>query len=161
MLESSGKNMKMEPVGRGQVFELVGEGGQTTTLIDESYNANPASMCAALENLSLYPANRRKLAVLGDMLELGDEADNLHAALKAPLIDAKIDLVFACGPHMKNLYEDLPQAMRGAYAENADKLQPLLLKALKNRDVVMIKGSLGSQMGKLVKKLEQNARPAK
>ena len=93
--------MKMDPVGRGQVFELANETISSLTLIDESYNANPASMRAAFENLSLYSDERRKVAVIGDMLELGNSSDDLHAALVDPLQKAGIDVVFACGAHMR------------------------------------------------------------
>ena len=139
--------IKMEPVGRGQVFELGNERVDRVTLIDESYNANPASMRAALENLSLYPPDRRKVAVIGDMLELGNSADDLHAALIDPLQKAGIDLVFACGPHMKVLYDKLPEQMRGGFAQNSEDLKPILLGALQTLDIVMIKGSEWQQAG--------------
>ncbi len=153
--------MKMDPVGRGQVFELGNKRISQLTLIDESYNANPASMRAALENLSLYPADRRKVAVIGDMLELGDSADDLHAALIDPLQSAGIDLVFACGAHMKVLYDKLPEQMRGGFAQNSKDLKPILLGALQTLDIVMIKGSNGSKLGLLVEAMKTDLSPAK
>ncbi len=152
-------NLEMQPVGRGQVFELTGTDGKKITLIDESYNANPASMSAAFENLSLYPQNRRKLAVLGDMLELGGTADELHAALAGEIERAGIDRVFACGPHMKALFEALNDEKRGAYAANADELRGKLFAALKNDDIIMIKGSNGSRMATLVEALKIDLPP--
>ena len=147
-------NMTMEPAGRGQVFELSSDGGDALTLIDESYNANPASMRAALENLSLYPSDRRKVAVIGDMLELGNSANELHKALADPIARAGIEAVFACGTHMKNLYETLPETLQAGYGESAELLKPVLLKAVRNGDIVMIKGSFGSHMGSLVEALK-------
>ncbi|MCP4933839.1 MAG: UDP-N-acetylmuramoyl-tripeptide--D-alanyl-D-alanine ligase [bacterium] len=151
--------MEMDPGGRGQVFELGNERLDCLTLIDESYNANPASMRAALENLSLYPPDRRKVAVIGDMLELGDGADDLHAALIDPLQKAGIDVVFACGSHMKVLYDKLPERMRGGFAQNSEDLKPVLLGALQTLDIVMIKGSNGSKLALLVRAVKIDLSP--
>ncbi len=151
--------MQMDPVGRGQVFELAGKHLPALTLIDESYNANPASMRAAFENLSLYRGDRRKVAVIGDMLELGNSADDLHAALVDPLQEAGIDLVFACGSHMKALYDILPEQMRGGFAQNSKDLKPILLGALQTHDIVMIKGSNGSRLGLLVEAMKTDLSP--
>ncbi len=153
------KTFQLVTQGRGQVVELGDDKTGKITLIDESYNANPASMSAAFENLSLYPQNRRKLAVLGDMLELGDTADELHGALAIEIERTGIDQVFACGPHMKALFEALNDEKRGAYASNADELKGMLFAALKNDDIIMIKGSNGSHMGTLVEALEIDLPP--
>src|SRR6185437_5574484 len=96
--------------GRGARFKARG-----ADVIDESYNANPASMAAALALLGA--AKGRKLAVLGDMLEMGEEGPRHHAALAAPIAAAKADLVFLCGAQMKALRDALPAEKRGAYAE--------------------------------------------
>src|SRR6185312_11050662 len=96
------------PKGRGQRFALKLPKGEAL-LLDESYNANPASMRAAIEVLgcaTVGPQGRR-IAVLGDMLELGAEANALHAGLAASLEQARIDLVFCAGPLMQALYEAL------------------------------------------------------
>lgn len=142
------------PAGRGARQRLQVPGG-TLTLLDESYNGNPASMRAAIENLGRLPvASRgRRIAVLGDMLELGPTGGELHKGLAEPLASNRIDSVFACGPLMKGLYESLPSAMRGAYADDAAALEPLVLDALRAGDVVTVKGSLGSRMGPIVKAL--------
>ncbi len=151
--------LEMQPVGRGQVIELGDEHDGILTLVDESYNANPASMVAAFENLSLFPADRRKLAVLGDMLELGEQADRLHAGLAREIGRTGIDLVFACGPHMQALYEALEPEKRGACAANAQELRDKLFSALQKGDVIMVKGSNGSNMGLLVDALKNDRPP--
>lgn len=140
------------PQGRGARQRLQIGAGELT-LIDESYNANPASMRAALDNLSrLVPGQRgRRIAVMGDMLELGPEEAAMHADLAGPVAEAGVDLVFASGPLMRNLYDALPSPRRGAYAATSAGLEALLLDALRPGDVVTVKGSLGSKMGPLVK----------
>ncbi|MCA1951621.1 MAG: UDP-N-acetylmuramoylalanyl-D-glutamyl-2,6-diaminopimelate--D-alanyl-D-alanine ligase, partial [Hyphomicrobiales bacterium] len=140
--------------GRGRRETLrIGDGA--FTLIDESYNANPTSMRAALAVTGgiARGARGRRIAVLGDMLELGPEAAALHAGLAPAILDNDIDLVFAAGPLMRTLYSVLPAERRGAYAENSEGLEPLLLDAVHHGDVVMVKGSLGSRMGRIVKAL--------
>jgi UDP-N-acetylmuramoyl-tripeptide--D-alanyl-D-alanine ligase len=146
--------MHMEPAGRGQVFELESSKTGHITLIDESYNANPASMRAAFENLSLYPPGRRKVAVIGDMLELGNSADELHVDLVDPIKKAGINVVFACGAHMKKLFETLPENLRGGYEVDASMLKSSLLQGVQDGDIIMIKGSFGSHMGSLVEALK-------
>ena len=142
------------PSGRGARQRLQVPGG-VLTLLDESYNGNPASMRAAIENLGRLPVEGRgrRIAVLGDMLELGPTGGDLHKGLAEPLATNGIDMVFACGPLMKGLYESLPSAMRGAYAGDAAALEPLVLDAVRAGDVVTVKGSLGSRMGPIVKAL--------
>jgi UDP-N-acetylmuramyl pentapeptide synthase len=140
--------------GRGARHLLAMRGG-TATLLDESYNANPTSMRAALALLGMQqrgPAGRR-IAVLGDMLELGEDADALHAGLAASIDEADVDLVFACGPHMAALWQDLPAERRGGYSQTADGLRDALVEAVRAGDAVMVKGSLGSRMGPLVETL--------
>ena len=126
--------------------------GGPFTLIDESYNANPASMRAALEALGqARPEGKgRRIAVIGDMLELGDDSIAMHRGLIEPIKAADVDLVFASGPHMRELFKALPQSLQGAYAETSDELGEALREAVEPGDVVMVKGSLGSRMGPLV-----------
>ncbi|MGE0339408.1 MAG: UDP-N-acetylmuramoylalanyl-D-glutamyl-2,6-diaminopimelate--D-alanyl-D-alanine ligase [Xanthobacteraceae bacterium] len=144
------------PAGRGLRMPLRLPGGEGL-LIDESYNANPASMRAAIDVLSRAPVGQpgRRIAVLGDMLELGAEATLRHAELAESLAAGKIDLVYCSGPLMRSLWEALPSALRGGYAENAAALEPQVLAALQGGDAVMIKGSNASGMGKIVKSLMQ------
>jgi UDP-N-acetylmuramoyl-tripeptide--D-alanyl-D-alanine ligase len=147
------------PEGRGVRENFPFAGGEVL-VIDESYNANPASVAAAIAVLGSLPRERhaRRVAVLGDMLELGHASAELHTKLSSPIDEAGVDVVFACGPQMRNLYEALPRAKRGAYAENSAALQEELLAAIQPGDAVMIKGSLGSRMGPLAGLLKQHLR---
>jgi len=142
--------------GRGARARLRLPGG-SALLIDESYNANPASMVAAIELLGQAPVKKsgRRIAVLGDMLELGPAGPELHRALAAPLTAAGVDLVFCSGPLMRSLWEALPSGRRGGYAETAAALELAVLDAIRDGDAVMVKGSLGSKMGPIVKALER------
>jgi UDP-N-acetylmuramoyl-tripeptide--D-alanyl-D-alanine ligase len=148
-------NLKAAP-GRGTRIQLALPGG-AALLIDESYNANPASMRAAIALLGQAPIGPRgrRIAVLGDMLELGGEAAALHRALAEPLAAAKIDLVYCSGPRMRALWEALPSGARGGYAETAAALEPSVVDAVSAGDALMVKGSLGSKMGPIVKALER------
>jgi UDP-N-acetylmuramoyl-tripeptide--D-alanyl-D-alanine ligase len=145
------------PSGRGARITLELSGG-TALLIDESYNANPASMAAALALIGQAPigARGRRIAVVGDMLELGPQGAELHRALAKPVIANGIDLVFCCGPLMAALWEALPSERRGGYAQTSAELEPKVLAAIRAGDAVMVKGSLGSRMGPIVKSLERN-----
>jgi UDP-N-acetylmuramoyl-tripeptide--D-alanyl-D-alanine ligase len=138
-------------IGRGARERIALPGGGEAVLVDESYNANPASMRAALSvlnGLSPQPGGRR-IAVLGDMLELGVQGADLHAGLVGSVNDA-CDLLFASGHLMKNLWDAIPPARCGAYAADAAALAPHVLAAIKPGDVVMVKGSNGSRMGQIV-----------
>jgi UDP-N-acetylmuramoyl-tripeptide--D-alanyl-D-alanine ligase len=142
--------------GRGAAFEIDLPGGPAT-VIDESYNANPASMAAALALLGQRPvgARGRRIAVLGDMLELGPRGRALHRGLLAPVDANAIDLVFCCGPLMRALWRALPASRRGGYAEDSAALEPQVLSAVGAGDVVMVNGSLGSRMAPVVKALQK------
>ncbi|MGE0749533.1 MAG: UDP-N-acetylmuramoylalanyl-D-glutamyl-2,6-diaminopimelate--D-alanyl-D-alanine ligase [Variibacter sp.] len=142
------------PVGRGARSMLELPSGQAL-LIDESYNANPASIRAALALLAHAPVGPqgRRIAVLGDMLELGAQAGALHQGLAEPLRELGIDLVFCCGPCMRALWDALPPERRGVYAADSAALQSHVLNAIRAGDAVMVKGSLGSRMGPIVRAL--------
>ena len=137
--------------GRGVRERLQISGGELL-LIDESYNANPASVGAALGLLGASQPGwgGRRIAVLGDMLELGPQGPELHAGLLEPMDAANVDVLYAAGPLMANLWDRVPSARRGAYAAASEDLRDALLAGLKAGDVIMIKGSLGSRMGPLV-----------
>jgi UDP-N-acetylmuramoyl-tripeptide--D-alanyl-D-alanine ligase len=141
-------------VGRGTRVTLEVPGG-SALLIDESYNANPTSMRAALALLGLAPVGEhgRRIAVLGDMLELGPKAAELHRGLADAVRDNVVDLVFCAGTLMRALWEELPSERRGGYAESAGELEADVIAAVRGGDAVMIKGSLGSKMGPIVKAL--------
>jgi UDP-N-acetylmuramoyl-tripeptide--D-alanyl-D-alanine ligase len=131
------------------------------TLIDESYNANPTSMRAALELLSQAPVGNRgrRIAVLGDMLELGEQAAALHRELAAAVKQNAIDLVFCAGPLMESLWQALPANRRGGYAKDAAALEPEVVAAIHGGDALMVKGSAGSRMGPIVKALAKRYSP--
>jgi UDP-N-acetylmuramoyl-tripeptide--D-alanyl-D-alanine ligase len=145
--------------GRGAAQAVAIDGGQIV-LIDESYNANPLSMAAALNTLGAHPTRGRRLAVLTDMLELGEDAPRQHAALAAPIDAAEVDLVFCAGPLMAALWDALPTHRRGGYAPKAESLAQVLMKAVRPDDVVMIKGSNGSKASRLVAALQSVAEGA-
>jgi UDP-N-acetylmuramoyl-tripeptide--D-alanyl-D-alanine ligase len=142
------------PKGRGQRLSVTVPGG-AFEVIDDSYNASPPAMRAAFDVLAQRPVatGGRRIAVLGDMRELGRDAPALHAELAAELDTRGIDLVFACGPNMAFLMEALPTAMRGAHAADAEALTPIVLDAVRADDIVLVKGSLGSRMGPVVQAL--------
>jgi UDP-N-acetylmuramoyl-tripeptide--D-alanyl-D-alanine ligase len=142
--------------GRGQRIVLGVPGGEAL-LIDESYNANPASMRAALALLGQAEigARGRRIAVLGDMLELGSDGARLHAELADAVAAANVDSVYCSGPLMHALWEALPSQVRGGYAETAAALEPAVIAAINAGDAVMVKGSLGSKMGPIVKALQK------
>src|SRR3954453_8154675 len=142
--------------GRGLRHVLeVGHG--EATLIDESYNANPASMAAALNVLGAAPVgpHGRRIAVLGDMLELGPGGPQLHRGLIEAVRANHIDLVYCCGPLMRNLWDALSTGKRGGYAGNSQALESLATGAIRAGDAVMVKGSLGSKMKMIVSALEK------
>ncbi len=146
-------DLAAEP-GRGRRHLLAHPQGRIV-LIDESYNANPASMKAALALLKATPVGEggRRVAVLGDMLELGVHAEKLHAAL-APLVkDAGAGPVLLAGPHMASLAKALPAETDVALRATADELKPVLMQALKGGDAVMVKSSKGIGFSKLVEAL--------
>jgi len=143
-------DMKAEQ-GRGLRHRLKHPKGPFT-LIDESYNANPASMAASLAMLKTTPVEEggRRIAVLGDMLELGKHAKKLHADLAALVLGSDADSVFLAGPEMKALAEALPDNIQVEYRLTADELKPLVLAAVGQGDTVMIKSSKGIGFSRLV-----------
>ena len=139
-----------EPLeGRG-AERVVRVPGGAFTLIDESYNASPVSMAAALAGLGARSGAARRIVALTDMLELGASSQERHAALAAPIEAAEVDLVFCAGPAMESLWRSLPAARRGAWAETAAELAPRLAGAVAAADVVMVKGSHASNAGVLI-----------
>lgn len=133
--------------GRGARINMGG-----VTVIDESYNANPASMAAALSNLG--KAKGRRVAVLGDMLEMGPEAFALHAGLAPAIEAANVDLVFLCGEHMKALWEKLPEVRRGAFAPASGELAMEVAAAAGAGDTILVKGSNAGRMSIIVEALK-------
>ncbi len=142
--------------GRGVRHVLTMPNGEAT-LIDESYNANPASMAAALNVLgqAKVDAQGRRIAVLGDMLELGPSSAQLHRGLADAVQANAIDMIFCCGPLMRNLWDALSSGRRGGYAEGSAALESQVLAVIRAGDVIMVKGSLGSRMKLIVTALEK------
>ena len=137
--------------GRGEMRRIATPDHGTALLLDESYNASDTAVRAALGVLGAQKA-RRRVAVLGDMLEMGDHGPALHAALAPDA--AMADVVFACGPLMRGLFDAIPPARRGAWAETSGALAPLVAAALRDGDAVLVKGSLGMRMAEVIRALD-------
>jgi UDP-N-acetylmuramoyl-tripeptide--D-alanyl-D-alanine ligase len=144
--------------GRGKRHD-VNIGNGIFAVIDESYNANPASMAASIEALGQFSATRR-IAVLGEMRELGASSEQHHLDLAETLHDCGIDLVFACGPMTVALIAHLPEAMQAAHAPNSVSLLPAVANIVQPGDAIMVKGSLASDMRKIVDGLIALGEPA-
>ena len=138
--------------GRGNRRSILA--GQAT-LLDESYNASSASVRAALAVLKLLPA-RRRVAVLGDMLELGEYSRPEHESLADAVRDSA-DILYTCGPWMKFLHDAVPQTQRGIHADDSRALARMLPDELQSGDAVLVKGSLGSRMRVIVEALTDAA----
>lgn len=148
---------QLRPVkGRGERFVLPCDGG-TFTLIDDAYNANPESMRAAIRVLGgLSPANGgRRIAVLGDMLELGKDAGKIHESLANVLVENKIDRVYAVGENCGLLFNALPESMQGAKKQTSAELAAVIRPEIKAGDIILVKGSFGSKMAAVVEKLKE------
>ncbi|WP_366656939.1 UDP-N-acetylmuramoylalanyl-D-glutamyl-2,6-diaminopimelate--D-alanyl-D-alanine ligase [Fodinicurvata sp. EGI_FJ10296] len=149
------------PAGRGRRETLAlaadtpGGGADTFDLIDESYNASPVAVAAALKVLGAQTPKpgARRIAILGDMLELGPSSADLHRDLAPAAIDAAVDLVFTAGPMAAHISEALPEPMRGGHAKDSASLAPIVAAAIRPGDIVMVKGSLGARMATIVQAL--------
>ena len=137
--------------GRGERHLLCHPQG-VFTLIDESYNANPASMRAAIELLDSAAVGEggRRIAVLGDMLELGSHSAKLHAALADSLAATKTDMAFLAGSEMKALAAKLDGRIAVEYREDTEELKPLVIEAIRPGDAVMVKSSNAIGLSRLV-----------
>lgn len=140
--------------GRGARHRLpIGQG--TFVLIDESYNANPASMRAAILLLkdTALPEGGRRIAILGDMLEMGESSGAVHAGLAAPLLEAGITDIWLAGPEMAHLRDALPDGTHVEHRPLVDELKEFALGSIAAGDVVMIKSSKGTGCGRIVSAL--------
>lgn len=147
----------MEAVkGRGQQVLLDHPDGQLK-LIDESYNANPTSMTAALNLLgaSQPKGAGRRVAVLGDMMELGETSGQLHASLAHAVLNNKIDRVYLAGNEMKSLADALKGEVECVHADGIEALAPKVISELRGGDVVMAKASLGMKFAVLIEELKR------
>ncbi len=145
--------------GRGEATEIKYAKGQITVL-DESYNANPASMAAALSLVGekTPPDGGRRIVVLGEMLELGEQTGPLHAGLLNDILSAKIDKVYVCGPEtgsgMQALWEVLPERLKGANMATPDDLANKIASELHQGDIIMVKGSNASKVSLVAQALK-------
>ncbi|WP_454286544.1 UDP-N-acetylmuramoylalanyl-D-glutamyl-2,6-diaminopimelate--D-alanyl-D-alanine ligase [Rhizobium arsenicireducens] len=140
--------------GRGARHRLSIDGG-SFTLIDESYNANPASMRAAIAVLAAAQPDGegRRIAVLGDMLEMGAFSGEVHADLASPLLAAGIEHVWLAGTEMAALRDALPDSVHVEYRQSTDELAAFVTGAVAPGDIVMVKSSLGLGFGRIVSAL--------
>ena len=156
-MKASGGNIFLAADSLGDMPQLKGRGECTKIsipdgdfiLIDESYNASPVSVRAALKVLSNMQPNPpgRRIAVLGDMLELGDCSKELHAELAGDIEEAGVDVVFTVGNRMAALAKKLPGQIISWHEITSDKIIPKVVSAVRAGDIITIKGSFGSRMG--------------
>ena len=157
---------EMAPVqGRGQRHPVALGPGSVFWVIDESYNANPASMRAALETLGNVSVDNngrrghgraymgRRIAILGDMKELGDAGPRMHGDLAGPIEENGIDLVVTVGDLMEHLAKRLPGHMHLGHAGRAREIMDIIRPAIEPNDVIMVKGSQSMGMAKIVEAL--------
>jgi UDP-N-acetylmuramoyl-tripeptide--D-alanyl-D-alanine ligase len=157
VVKAASEFARLQPVaGRGARRKLRLPGGKGALLIDESYNANPDSVQAALAVLGrVTPEGAgRRIAVLGDMLELGDAAPRYHAELAPHLETADVDLAYLCGSAMASLAAALPPSRLAAHTADSDALAALVAEAVLPGDAILVKGSLGSRMRRVIEALE-------
>ncbi len=147
--------------GRGAQTTVRLKSGATVIVLDESYNANPTSIAAALALLGQMTPKRggRRIAVLGQMLELGPTGPALHAALVDPLVAAEVDALYVAGALMDHLWEKAPPAIRAGKAADARALVDAVISGLKDGDIVMVKGSNASKVSEIVAAIKSAASP--
>ena len=145
------------PKGRGMVEDIpFGDG--TVKIIDESYNASPASVRATIRVLQQMPGAGRRILVLGDMKELGASSAELHASLAIDITGTNIDKVFCCGEMMEELYDALTPELRGGHAHHNLELAAKLVAELKPGDTVAIKGSHSMRMDMVIDAVKKNGK---
>lgn len=133
--------------GRGKQNDLE-IAGVRISVIDDTYNASPAAMMAAFELLaaSIPKDNGRRIAVLSDMLELGDDSERYHRKLAVPLLDAGVEKVYLAGMFMSSLWDELPEGKKGFMSKKTSELLHPLVRNLRNGDVILLKGSHSTEM---------------
>jgi UDP-N-acetylmuramoyl-tripeptide--D-alanyl-D-alanine ligase len=144
--------------GRGQILHIDLANGNSSgkiLVIDESYNASPVSMRAALANLGDMTITGRKIAVIGDMLELGEKAGELHEALAADILRDGVDKVFTVGNLSKRLFNLLPPHLQGKALAEASEVMPELEKFVQTGDAVLFKASNGTGLSKCVEEFNK------
>ncbi|MEM8579216.1 MAG: cyanophycin synthetase, partial [Pseudomonadota bacterium] len=139
----------------------------TLELIDDSYNANPTSMKAALAVLAATDPQHdigrvskgRRIAFLGDMKELGPAEAEMHKSLNRAVEDVQLAQIHCIGPLMRHLWEALPEPQRGLHVDTAAEMLPHLPRLLDAGDVVLAKGSLGMKLGTIVDAIRKMGHP--
>jgi UDP-N-acetylmuramoyl-tripeptide--D-alanyl-D-alanine ligase len=155
MIEAAKSFVNIKPFkGRGQFHTIPIQDG-CFELIDDSYNACPVSVSAAIEVLSrLEPKSLgRRICILGDMMELGPNSTELHCSLSNKISNALVDIVFTVGPEMKHMSDHLPSIIKKEHADKSDDIVQPLLDMLQNGDIVLVKGSASYEMSKIVDRL--------
>jgi UDP-N-acetylmuramoyl-tripeptide--D-alanyl-D-alanine ligase len=142
--------------GRGERHRIAVEGGDVV-LIDESYNANPASMAATLKSLGAETGIKRRIAVLGPMRELGEHSDALHAGLAQPVLDAGVDLLILVGDDMRPLAEQVVGKVDLDLAADVDEATELLLRSIRAGDAVLVKASNSVGLARVVERVAGGA----
>ncbi|QMV45729.1 UDP-N-acetylmuramoyl-tripeptide--D-alanyl-D-alanine ligase [Wolbachia pipientis] len=135
--------------GRGNIHK-VKYNRKYIHLIDDSYNASPTSMKTAIKTLSTY-SNQRKVALLGDMLELGDKSIEFHTDLVKIVTENNIDKIYTAGKFMLELHELLPDNIRGTHFNDSNQLKSDLANIIQNNDAILVKGSRGMKMDLIVR----------
>lgn len=136
--------------GRGSVHKAK-YNGKNVYLIDDSYNANPASMKAAIRTLGTY-LNRRKVALLGDMLELGNESVAFHTELLDFIAKCGVSKVYTVGKFMLELHRLLPSNIKGTHFNDSNQLKSDVANIVQNNDVILVKGSRGMKIDLIVQR---------
>lgn len=158
------------PEGRGNLETVIidpANEGETLALLDDAFNANPTSMTAALEVLASYTprdnvgriTKGRRVAILGDMLELGPNENAMHIAVAKDSFMSDVHLVHCAGPRMRQLYEALPEHQRGQWAQTAEELAARVSQLVDAGDVVLVKGSKGSKVSLVVDVIRKLGHP--
>ncbi|MDR3285740.1 MAG: UDP-N-acetylmuramoyl-tripeptide--D-alanyl-D-alanine ligase [Holosporales bacterium] len=149
------ENLRVLP-GRGRLFNVCIKNCQEVTIIDDSYNANPTSMKAGIEDLCSYISAKRRIAVIGGMLELGNISEKEHFYIFNLLNNTKVDKVYAVGDLTKSGFETLSSSKKGAWTKSPDEMSKILKDEIKSKDIILIKGSFSMKLWKIVKKFENS-----
>ena len=144
-------NTFQRPSGRGNILDLSG-----VRIIHDAYNASPVSMRAALQRLAALPCAGRRIALLGDMLEMGKHSAGYHTALLDDILGKPISTVHTVGPAMAALHAKLPKSQQGLCVDSVQALGDAFEKILKPKDLLLIKGSAGMKLGQVVEKLRES-----
>ena len=144
------------PEGRGDI-KIIKKFNKKFKFIDESYNANPLSMMSAINNMNYYNRNKkyRKLALLGDMLDLGKKSKKFHRELSAIINKSDIDKVFVYGNHIRGTFDNLSVNKKGKVFKTLYEAHNHFSKILRNNDLLMVKGSNATGLNQFSKKIKR------